>query len=511
MEIIARKGESFLFVRHKGEEIEWRFGVWATLARKIGDETSEEMTEEQFQATNEYMASLPQNVQDKMWANYKEAHQILSEFVTKEEAQKIFMKYSSAIVEDLDEGHLMAWAKEHGKIHIEPSPLLRSSNPHKHMTYTDQESFELCAFCVAVKILAPIMGSYVELVREKSSRDKSATLHKEMNANELFLRTKLADWNVYKRLELYLGVYASRREKILKSLAVRYDIPVSRLPALLKGLTVIRRLMLATVRSGKNGTIIAFIYMFLDEKISGLAKDVSFKSKFNSRKSDDQEDEAYTDNFRRPEDIDQGTVVSIDDDLSNWIRYAQKLGLNEQECKTADCILETLIDDPLFHVTDAIHYPVIAMLICNDTYHMAIDKVEYRTLMGMIAVAAVYCNKMGWSDLAELLLAYRQEVDPTQMQLNSRNGVSYKRLTTELEQKLSDVYQYLDQAMISKPTNQGKIWIETVIEIVLSYRWSGLTEPSYLRHSMANFIIRRPYVLRQEAKQAQVVQAEVTQ
>jgi hypothetical protein len=490
MEIQIIPDARLLRVAHKGQHIDWKYGVWAKLPR--------EETEAQFGPTNDFLAWLPMDMQDKMFDLYSQAHEAVSEFKTKNDTREAFFTFAPLIVNDITNELLQEWiaTKPSDYIWVEPTPPVRSSKNPPAMTYTEEESRQLSIFCVVAKILAPIIGRYVEEVREKGGQNKAAAMHKERQASRLFLATKLVTFPAYQRLELYLEAFAARKQNTVP-LAVRYGTATADLNSFLIGLTIVRRLMISTVRTNGNGSIVAFIYKFLEEKINELSNNREYRPKISNRDSDNGEEESYSDQFRIPEDVDQGMIETTNAYLSEYdatgkSHLATYLNLTDAEWETALYLANQRVNDPNFYITDQIHYPIIGMLARHLIFHRMLDKVDLQPLVLMATVSSVYCRRQGWEDIADLLIAYRKEVDINVTAMTAKNGVSYKRLPDHLVQELSDLYPYVPQVQARNKTNPGKMFIETVINQILAYEWIGLNDPSNIRTSLAEFIINRP-------------------
>lgn len=491
MQILIVPQVRILRIEHKGQTLDWKYGVWAKIPR--------ETTEDQFGPTNDFLASLPEPVQDAMFDNYQHAHTAISEYNEKENIRQAFFHYAPLIVKDITHELLQAWvdAQGPGYIWVEPTPAVRSSKNPPAMTYSEEESRQLSIFCIAAKILAPMIGRYVEEVREKAGGNKAASMHKERQASRLFLATSLVHFPAYQRLQLYLETFAARKQNSV-SLAVRFGTASADLDSFLVGLTIVRRLMIATVRTNNNGSIVAFIYKFLEEKINELGSNKEYRPKISNRDKDYGEEESYSDQFRIPEDVEQSIVetnnvylgeIRPDTQMTHLATY---LELTMEEFQQAMAYYHARVFDPHFHITDQIHYPLLGILIRHIAFHKMLDKTEIEPFMLTLAVAAVYARKQGWTDIHDLLLAYRRDVDINTATMSTKNGIVYKRLPDNLAEQISALYRYIPQSQIKTSTNPGKLFIETVMSKVAAYEWTGLNDPSNLRTSLAEFILKRP-------------------
>lgn len=487
MQILIAPQVRKLIVEHKGEELEWEYSVWGSMQNH--------KTEDVFAPTNEYLASLPEPQQDKMFEAYKKAWRVKEEPNSRETVKAVYFEAAREMTEDLNEQHLMMWAKENSGVYVEKTPEVRSDKNPKEMTYSEQESWELSVYCIAVKVLAPITGSYVDFIKQGSggNRPRPANEHKERQSAKLVTQTKLSEFSAFDRLSRYLNKLAARKEKQI-SMALRFGTPTADLESYLMGMTIVRRLMTATLRSKANGGIVAFMYTFLIEKLSDLANSPEYREKFlSSSDSDDSESDAYSDNFRIPENVDASTVLELNTYLKDRNYHQRHLWLDGQEMIEADKVFQRLNIDMGFKVIDRLHYPIVTLLYRKLFTPQLIQNIDLEALLVCIAHASVFLRKCGWSDIADLITANYKDADHRHMSMTAKPNTSLKQMPAALKERLSLEYPNISKQDESDQTNPGKRWIDSVItHIVLRHEWEGLEDPTRLRISLAEFIIARP-------------------
>lgn len=482
MQILIDATAKVLVVEHAGQKSLWPYRVWGKL--------NEQRTEDIFGPTNEFLLTLPGETQKYIFERYVSAANVIREIMPQGILKDELINHARDIMACVDRTALFTWANIHGRFHVEKTPALRTNKNPPALTYTEEESFGLLALCTASKILAPMIGTYVDGVMEKTVKGRNVNLLKEQQASYVFLATDIVKWPEFARLELYLSTMADRKKNLIP-MAIRFGAAAEDLDKYLVGLTVVRRLMVASIRDGRNGSIIAFIYRFLDEKLTELTKPNDYRNKFNREGDEGAEAESYSDQFRIPEEVDAGIVITCDLDLRDMQRLANFLEVGHHY-EEAVALFHNLRNDPNFIIMDEIHYRLCGMLIRFFTFHQIIDKIERDTLLGVIAVSSIYCREKGWLDLAQLLVARRVEKDLTEMDMGIRNGVAYRKMNDENATALKELYKHPTRKQASKPTNAGKEAVEDIVSVMLKFNWDGIQDPSDIRNSLARFILERP-------------------
>lgn len=486
MKILIDPSVRKLIVEHDGVEIGWEYSVWGSMQNYDTDDI--------FGPTNEYLATLPKPQQDKMFQAYHMAWEVKEETNDRETIKNTFFTAANLITEDLDEAHLMEWSRTHGSIYVEKTPEVRSDKNPKEMTYSEEESFELSTYCIVVKILAPITGSYVDFVKQGKGSLKPANEHKERQAAPLVINTKLSTFNAYSRLERYLSRLGARKEKQI-SMALRFGVPTAYLNNYLMGMTIVRRLMTATLRSKENGSIIAFMYTFLHEKLGDLANNTEYREKFlSSGDNEDSESDGGADNFRIPEEVDASTVIEINHYIKNREQHRKLLRLDDDEMAQAHEVYLRLTQDREFRVIDMLHYPIVTLLYRKAFTPQLIQNVDIDALFVLIAHASVFIRKCGWDDIADLITSNYEEIDYRQMTMSVKPNTSLKQMPAPIKEMLAAQYPNISRQDASDQTNPGKRLIDAIIsKVVLHYHWPTIPDLTRLRISLAEFIIARPF------------------
>lgn len=473
--IIDPSGGRHIIVEHKGQQQHWKYSVWS----KLKDQSTEEI----FGATNEYLATLPEDTQKKMFDAFLKAYMASQEAMSEEDFRQVLFGSAGEAMQYLVEDDLYSWAKEHGKIYVAPTPPVRKSSNPAAMTYTPEESYDLSVFCIVVKILTPLLGFYVESITSVVSN----TL-KEDKASELFYATQLQTWRAFLRLNRYTEALAMRKMNLV-SMAIRHGKPSADLNSYLMGHAIIRRLTVAKIRSDDDGSIVAFIYKFLEEKIIELTKS-NYRDKLEASGGDSSESDSYSDNYRIPEEVDRGTVAIANLDLADIEKHCAFHEFSQEEYERVISYYNTLTANELFVPTNEIHYFVCGMVIRYYTYHQLVDKISLDTLLRTIAVAAVYCERRDLPEISNLILATRTAKDATKMTAGVQNGKTYAPLRRQDADSLKELFKHVPEGNLGR-TNPGKEIIEKIVQIILAHDWPGMEEPVNIRKSLCDFFINR--------------------
>lgn len=464
-------------VVHGDRSCSFRYTVWTVLNQK-------NTTEDIFGPTNEFLATLPEDAQARMFEAYLAADAVFCDGGKILDIREALIGPASDIMKEVEYEKLHDFCKEHGKFYQDPpNPPMQGKNPPE-MTYSLQEMFELRVLCAGIKLLAPILGTLVSITKEEIK-----TSQKERVSAEIVVHTSVSEWPPFKRFSEYTGVYAHRRQSVIP-MALRFGAARADLDKYLLGMAIVRRFAIARLRHDGDGSILAYVYVFLEGMIKNLSKD-NWNDKFANRGSgNDQEGVSYADNHRVSEEVTSDYLVEAAEYLKDKQLLWDHLHLPAEVRQRAEYFLNPILQERKeeFQIFPEIHNFLCSFLIIRVMDPRTLEDIKDKdAILIAIATCAAFYESIGFPDLAELLTSRRRERDPGVMIVTTNNQV-IRRLSHALEAELSRCYPKITQAQINAKTNPGKQGIEAMVTAVNTYEWLDTTDITGIRHSVATFI-----------------------
>lgn len=464
-----------LAINYGDKSISWGYSVWATLYQSTTDEI--------FGPTNEYLETLPKETLDALWVEYERADHLLNSVGESETLKIELIKVVNNISKLFDFDKVMGWANAG---HLFPDPTVPVTNNTRNddaMTLLRDEAFELSVFCILVKLITPIWGTYVDIVKEDVGN-----LHKERIAARIFLGSDFTKMRPYKRFERYIEALATSRGKNAAT-ALMHGMAAADLDKYLMGLTLIRRFTVIRLRTTRDGNIIAFIYNFLADKIAQLANS-NYRDKFARVGDGDVEGDSYADQYRIPQDVSDEIPITTECYMVDIERLGRDLDFSPETIGNAVKIAKALEANPRFIISD-FHVPFSALTLRNKIFPETLYHIERPERIRAIALTAAKAIAMGLDDIYKLMTAVRKPADINTMDMSVQNGRTLRRLPPEIDQQLAACYEHLRPAQISQKTNPGREIIDLTLKEITSSEWLGLEEIENIRSSIALFIIKR--------------------
>ncbi|CAH0448042.1 hypothetical protein SM033_00218 [Vibrio phage vB_VpaM_sm033] len=477
MKIELVQNDRVIQVVHGSDSIAFRYSVWTVLNQK-------NTTDDIFGPTNEFLATLSEDVQKRMFDQYKMADDVFCDggpILTIRDQLSVITR---TIISFINYDDLYKFCVDKGKFYQDPpNPPMQGKNPPE-MTYSLQEMFDLRVLCVGVKLLTPILGTLVSITKEEIK-----TSQKERVAAEIVTCTGISDWAPYQRFNTYIGVYSHRRMSAIP-MALRFGAARADLDRYLLGMSIVRRFAIARLRHDGDGSILAYVYTFLEDKIKQLSKD-NWNDKFAGRgSSNDQEGVSYADNHRISEKVTSDYLVQAAEYIKDTAIWWEHLHLPAEVRAKAQANFNTISLErkEQFQIFPEIHNFLCSFLVIKTFDPRTLEDLRDKdALTIVVATCAAIYESIGHTDLSDLLLSRRKERDPGVMVVTTNNQV-IKRLSHALEAELSRCYPKIQQSHINNKTNPGKVAIEAMVTVVNTYEWLDAPDLTGIRHSIASFI-----------------------
>jgi len=466
-----------LSTSYKGKEITWQYSVWGRL--------NTEPTERIFGATNDYLATLPEAVQDDLWACYEEANDLLLSIGNLKTLESDLITIVNRMSQHFDFDHLLNWAVTKGNILPDTNIEERNNttNPDS-MHYVRQDAHEMAVFCVLVKLITPIWGPYINHVK-----DEVGNLQKERIAARIFAKSAFSEMRPYVRIQDYLTILAEVKTKNINT-AMMYGLPKTDLDSFLMGLTLTRRFTVIPLRAKGQPSIVAYVFKFLEDKITQLGNG-PYRDKFPLGQGTSQESDSFADQYRISQDVSDMIPIEIEYYLEDVPRICETMGLDETGLEDVVALRRALKENKRFKIIDVIH-EVIPALVFRHVVSPALHRHLCRDArLTLIAVTAVYCHVRGLTDITRLLTAVKQPLDLTEMEMGTQNGQQLRRMSKELEDALNDRYPHRQPSDLRNGTNPGRNIIEEIVKFINAHDWLGLDDVSEIRNSLATLFIEK--------------------
>lgn len=482
MRIDVDNRERLIHISHGNERISMTYSVWTALRKSP--------TEAIFGPTNDFLKQLDESIQTKIFSAYKEAQRLLTALPTRradssveqlKELEDSLTPYACAMVEDIDPIQTNEWASKNAHFFVDiVDPKDKAAG--QQMTYSQEDMFELRVYIMICKILAPLLGSFVD-----HCQDIVSTEMKEARASELYLRTNLSNWPAHKRYAEYTNIYAARRTRLLEIIALTHKIPTSEIPSYIMGLSIIRRFCIAPLRSKSDGkNIITYIYIFMEGKITGLNKTM-WRQKPNGSKGEDDSEDSHTDRFRLPEEVSMSAIEEDNLYTKDTALMIRDFKFNEtQAAKYLDVLsyLNSRKDEMAY--SQIIHAVIMAIVVgAYEEYEVVeypvIERLDWEAFQSLLAAVVVVLIDKGYNEIACLLTSTSTPARMDVLNQTAGGHVSEIRaMPNDTRLELIRCYPYVTTHNINQNTNPGKKAIEAIVDKIISANWKNDYMPEFV-------------------------------
>lgn len=462
-----------LVVEHGGESLTFPYGtLWANLKKCS--------TYDVFGVTNTYLETLDPRMVDGIWACIKEAHLLLSEASGINDLDGPLKDVITTMLQEFRWSHLLQWAQQHSGIHHSTVAQIdyRGDPKNKATTYLRHECYELHVLSVLVKLLAPILGSYVRLLHKEVGVN-----HKERLGISIISNSTIVEMPSYVRLMEYMEALAQRREGGMQT-PLENGLAKELLPDQFMALAMVRRLVVSKPRDRESGEIIAVIYQFLEDKSTSFTQ-TRFRDKVNERGGEDKES-GEADNWRLPqvklEEFIATTGVYAEDipRLCRDVGYPQLAGAAQQLYKQL-CDSDYVIHDGTLAIE--------ALLLHKAIHTESPRDIDRSPRLACIAVTATILKARGFETLHSFVLSVKVTRDPHVMTMTASSGVIMRRLTKDNIAAVNERYKLNTQA--KRINNPFMEMADAIVNVISSHDWKS-PEPGIgddIRNDLAKLFI----------------------
>lgn len=460
-------------IEHKGQSLLWDINVLTKndvdLSRVVSD-------------INGYWATLPEDRQDKLWSLYGQAHDVVNGVNPDNLVRHHLMEIVRDIYDLMPFAELRQWVLDHGKIKY-PKELRTSYGvgaPETYLTYLRPEYIELVVLVVALRPAIPILGEYINRIKESVGSQ-----FKEQAGIHLFAATHLIHQAPYVRLANYVQAFVAGTPPSLEQ--VLNSISSETLPDWTLAIVVTRRLALCELSTeddlGEATNVVSNLYNYINSRIENLPKSFGGKVREKILRGRDDRAEDNTsiqETYKMKEDVAEGHPIVVGEFLRKPIHVAKRIDETIPPELVAKCI-QSAFANKEYDIRDA-QIALIQYMLNKVVYARSIPLLDYPSLVRAAAITQALLWHWGIYDLA-LLVTANHKVIP----INNAVGTMKIKLDNDRLNQLLGKYPFNRQQLNRRrqtPLNLSKDnvacrCIDSITEELDSYSWT-FTAPDEL-------------------------------
>lgn len=436
---------------------------------------------EAYRPLNEYFATLTLAQQDYIFGIYAEVKDIVDAPISYTEIKERLTDLVTNLYENTDYQRLENWTIEFGRIGYPPD--MSDVIPERYNTrinYTKTDYTNLVVLSLFFKMLTPIWGLF-------SSAPSSLDVgHRDLNCMELLNRCDVWDKPAMLRLLDYCEALTEKHMDDLSPTIITKQLGSVEMPMYFLSLAVIRRISIGEIRS-IHDTLIKVTSNFLQSTITNLSGGVRDKKEFSSG----EEQESVVERHRISQELADYLIVTEEEAIKD-IAQAVKVISPEGDVEMAIRCIQRIENNPLFSI-GSYH-----MLLCGLVAHKVFTLRMYLLLsrqcrLYLIGLSAAELHRLGYTELAELMLSCYQEQTTDAIDMYMVTGGNFAPLSKELRLQLDKIYTYQRLENFTKAkTNPGVSLIENMVAEINRYIWDdNQVWPTQFRDQVAQLILKR--------------------
>lgn len=302
----ANRPNNTIVIEHRGVELEWGIKTYRML----------QVNENIIYDINHYWSLLPIEKQDAIFNIYTEIHELLNNVSNREKLDRFLIQQVAKLFEYHQFDEIKKYYNLKGRIKL-PLDLKTSYSEGTvpELTYLQPEYIDLTCLCIAMRIMIPIWGRYIEILISADA----AGYFKEYRAASLLRESNIVHSPAYKRLNLYVTTFWNGSTEEHSSAAILMGLPKDEVSDWLISNVLIRRIATAEIlqvdQPGEPKMIITAIYNFIESLVTTMDKTfggrVNDKSLEGSVQGDD-DNSSVIENYKIKQEISEG-MIKVDD------------------------------------------------------------------------------------------------------------------------------------------------------------------------------------------------------
>lgn len=358
-------------------------------------------------------------------------------------------------------------------------------------TYNEHEYTDLLTLIFYFKVTSPIIGTYAEAVK-----DEVGTPHKEIKSFELFEDTSLFELPAMQKLYRYCEAWAFGKTASSDA-SFTIGIPTEDVPRYLLSMLCINRMPQYKLQE-RGLTFIRYMYRFIRGRSNEISKGAP-RTKDLSNRAGDEESDGITEQYRiaerYPSFIPDSQTIQLwgnrnttrEEGIAASLAMARGLMGDEIDVPVFRGYVNRLMDYDRFYYS-SFHMPIMKLVLSDIVYPEALLQSSRDAMLSAVAITAYYLTAKGFDDIAQLILAQREERDEEEMAVS---GIQLNPLHPDKERALASAYPYLYvHSTREKPKNPGVLMIDSIVITINRYNWNNLplSNLTDIRNSIARLL-----------------------
>lgn len=464
---LSPKGITALRLDHKGEEMVLSAGSYHSAAI-LNRETL-------FKETNDFIATLPQESQDRLWELYKQ----VAEYLSSEEIRSSYFvrggieTVSKELYKIVTYSNLRAYV-DRADLTIPPdvSEKFEEFNErgrnYRSRTYIKSDYMDMVALALGLRFMVPIWGMYIQNISSVNGNG-----YKESEAVKLVELAGMDVWPPFIRMNEYIEASV---DKDISMTMVMAGLSSEEVPRHLMAMALVRKISIGPVSTSVERDSLARIlfnyvtgtHLRMDGRFQSVTGIVQAKRSRNIDKGDEDNSSVW-DDYSQSTDITEGDRQMIEVFTENVSVIVNRTAPDLDLARVQQCIAicSKHEERPIEHFQKAIIFWVIRS-ISPEARELLLKLTDFR-LMG---ISQAILDHWGFHELAILVSAeeFFHEDGEAFMPTETRNKIT-KQQAEILDRQYPYYRQETKRQEPGKRSNVAVIAIDMVVDWMSGRAW----------------------------------------
>lgn len=393
-----------------------------------------------FLEINQYMSTLDQHVQFKIFKLYEELRDLRDSPIgvsfntqQKETTEMVTKLYKYLNLDKLAQFAMRAHVVYPDGLISRNSEQAHGSNVNENINYYKEDYDGLVVLVVALRPMIPIWGEYIALYK-----DAVGTQYKEYSALKLISKSTLDQSPYMDRLRLYINEWrttGNTRSTLQDDIAVLDGISSDDIVNYILGLILVRRLSLCNIHANtEKDSIISSVYSYLKSKLSEAANTFKTNKKYDDGGGrENGEEMSILEKYKISSKLTHGD--------REFIKEYARLPINV--AKEIDATVDLFVLDECLEFNHSIKLPIndhqrlLTQWTTSKAFPAAgIYELNKFEITNLLSVAQAILINWGLYELA-LIITANVNTESINLSSSNRNGMS-----EELLRQLEHIYPY---------------------------------------------------------------------
>jgi len=440
----------------------------------------------QFKILNDYIAYKGAEFKRKLILELIKSEVKLNNLIYGDDGMRIPTELTRHILDMFDVKDIYKWLTEVVKLRA-PADLRDEyvSNNHREdrdQTYTKEDYLQLAALTIALKPVLGIIGKYASIKKDVLGKN-----YIELYSYRFISMHPVSRTPAFVKLKKYVERLSSASQLGGEDQSIRIiekGMSSDDIKTWLIGITVIKKVMVSSViNDSANSHIIGGIYKFISNRLNndGNVSNKIRERKYGTMGGSEEDKMSVLEHYTTTYDLSYGTVVEIEEDLSNVERILDKLTNGEYDRDVYDdakLFLRPMLSKEL----SSAQIRLLSYVLCDYIHPDALFHVSLDIIVGLMAVAFTKLWKEGHYEVAILMTSIITDKTEGAMILTSTSNIS--KVSQSIKDELDIHYPY-KKKQISAKGNQDVSLIDMCISAladeIYSHNWDKLATMKYVK------------------------------